>query len=58
MPEADWSNQIERALRDAAERDDFGVLVIQWVQTGLERPQTETRPKRGGAESPGRAAGR
>jgi hypothetical protein len=57
MPESSWSGHIEQALRDAAERDDFGFLVIQWVGTGPERPELNRPPKRAGSV-PGRRAGR
>jgi hypothetical protein len=56
MPEADWSNQIERALRDSAERDDLGVLVIQWVETEPSPPRV-SEPRKSSGFTPGRQAG-
>ena len=58
-PESDWSNRIERALRDAAERDEVGVLVIQWVETGPDSPRVEPPPpaRRPSGGTPGRGAG-
>jgi hypothetical protein len=56
--ESQWSGQIEQALRDAAERDDVALLVIQWVETGKDRPQTvKPPPRRSSGETPGRGAG-
>jgi hypothetical protein len=58
MPEADWSNHIEQALRDAAEKEDVGVLVIQWVESGPDRPDvTAPAKKRTNWDTPGRSAG-
>lgn len=61
--QSDWGNRIERALRDAAERDDVGVLVIQWVETGAPNagPGAATpgpaAPRRSSGGTPGRGAG-
>ena len=57
--ESQWSGQIEQALRDAAERDDVALLVIQWVETGGERPPSQVKPlpRRSRGETPGRGAG-
>jgi hypothetical protein len=59
MPESDWSNQIERALREAAERDDFGILVIQWVGAKPQTPAGDAPPAKRYAQGglPGREAG-
>jgi hypothetical protein len=61
MPEADWSNQIERAFREAAERNAYGALVIQWVGTSPAAPPaaggTSKQNSGQSGHTPGRSAG-